>query len=221
MAQQLPGTDEQPQQPPQATPGCEPPPKASQAWYKRPIIMIPPVLLALGIVGWVVGGDGGTDTSGTRAPATQAPAKKAPAADGSTKPSAAKRPATKPGELPTARLGGTIQFADSLGKHAADITVARKKVATGSSSGRYVGLFVRVKAFQGGISVPRFSAVERGRRFDATCCTPGFKPELRVASTLHKGETSEGWVIFYVPKANGRLVMQPLASSKGQAFWVF
>jgi len=220
MAQQPPGTDEQPQQPPQAAPGCAPPPTASQAWYKRPIIMIPPVLLALGIAGWVVGGNGGTNPSATKAPATQAPAETAPAG-GSTKPSATKRPTTKPGELPTARLGGTIEFADSLGKHAADITVARKKVATGSSSGRYVGLFVRVKAFQGGISVPRFSAVERGRRFDATCCTPGFKPELRVASTLHKGETAEGWVIFKLPKSNGRLVMQPLASSNGQAFWVF
>jgi hypothetical protein len=108
-----------------------------------------------------------------------------------------------------------------LGKHAADITVTRKKVAGGSSSGRHVGLFVRVKALRGGISVPRFSAVELGRRFDATCCTAGFKPELRVTSTLHKGETAEGWVIFHLPKANGRLVMQPLASSEGQAFWVF
>ena len=127
----------------------------------------------------------------------------------------------KPGELPTARLGGTIQFTDSSGRHAADITVACKKVAGGSASGRHVGLFVRVKALQGGVSVPRFAAVELGTRFDATCCTAGFKPKLKVASTLHKGETAAGWVIFDLPKASGRLVMQPLASSEGQAFWVF
>jgi hypothetical protein len=200
---------------------CTPPPKARQAWYRRPIIVIPSVLLALGIVGWVVVGNGGSDTSATKGSAAHASAGKSAAAGGSSEPSTAKGSVAKPGELPTARVGGTIQFTDSSGRHAADITVARKKVAGGSPSGRHVGLFVRVKALQGGVSVPRFAAVELGRRFDATCCTAGFKPELRVASTLRKGETAAGWVIFDLPKTSGRLVMQPLASSEGQAFWKF
>jgi hypothetical protein len=206
---------------PQPPPSCTPPPKDRQAWYRRPNIVAPAVLLALAIVGWVVVGNGGTDTSATKGSAAHTPARKAPASGGSTKPSATKGSVAKPGELPTARLGGTIQFTDSSGRHAADITVARKKVAGGSASGRHVGLFVRVKALQGGVSVPRFAAVELGTRFDATCCTAGFKPKLKVASTLHKGETAAGWVIFDLPKASGRLVMQPLASSEGQAFWVF
>jgi hypothetical protein len=179
--------------------------------------VVPAVLLALGLAGWVVVGNG-TDTSATRGSAAHAPTRKAPAAGGSTRSSTAKGSVA---ELPTVRLGGTIQFTDASGRHAADITVARKKVAGGSPSGRHVGLFVRVKAFQGGVSVPRFAALERGRRFGASCCTAGFKPELEVASTLRRGETAAGWVIFDLPKANGRLVMQPLASSEGQAFWVF
>jgi hypothetical protein len=220
MAQHPPGTDQQAQTPSQATDGGAPAPKTAPAWYKQPIVVVLPVLLALGLVGWLVAGNGGGTTSATRPPGTRPPARKAAAA-GSTKPSATTQPVTRPGELPAARLGGTIQFDDAVGKHAADITVLRKKVAGGSASERHVGLFVRVKAFQGGITVPRFSAVERGRRFDATCCTAGFKPELRVASRLRKGQTAAGWVIFDLPKANGRLIMQPLASSEGLAVWVF
>ena len=204
----------------QPPPSCTPPPRDRHAWYKRPNIVIPAVLLVLGVVAWVVVGNGGTDTSATKGSAAHAPARKA-ASSGSTKPSATKGSVARPGELPTARLGGTIQFTDSSGRHAAEITVARKKVAGGSASRHHVGLFVRVKALQGGVSVPRFDAVELGTRLDAICCTAGFKPELKVASTLHKGETAAGWVIFDLPKASGRLVMQPLASSEGQAFWVF
>lgn len=206
---------------PQPPPSCTPPPRARQTWYRRPNIVIPAVLLVLGVLAWVVVGNGGTDTSATGGSAAHPPVRKAPASGGSTKPSATKGSVAEPGELPTARLGGTIQFTDSSGGHAADITVARKKVAGGSASGRHVGLFVRIRALRAGVSVPRFAAVELGRRFDASCCAAGFKPELKVASTLHKGETAAGWVIFDLPKASGRLVMQPLASSEGLAFWVF
>jgi hypothetical protein len=68
------------------------------------------------------------DTSAAKGSAAHAPARKAPAAGRSTKPSTAKGPVAEPGELQTARLGGRIQFADSSGGHATDITVARKLV---------------------------------------------------------------------------------------------
>jgi hypothetical protein len=199
------------------------PPKAPAPWYKRPIILIPLVLVVLVIVGSIAGGGGSK-------PSNSAPTTAASAANTQPAPSAdTKTPVTnppKPSGPPTAHLGETVSFQDSFGKHSADITVVREKGSTGSTflppdNGRYVGLFVRVKAFQDGISVPSFYVIQKRKHYDSTCCTTGFTPELSAFSNLNKGETAEGWIIFDVPSPNGRLVMQEFASNNVQATWLY
>ncbi len=125
----------------------------------------------------------------------------------------------------TAKLGETLHFEDSFGKHSADITVARKRVSTGDefdkpSRGFYVGLFVHVKAFQDGITVPQFYALVGSKHFDSTFAT-GFEPDLNVVGNLNKGETAEGWVVFDVPSRTGKAVMQEFLSEKAQATWTY
>jgi hypothetical protein len=125
----------------------------------------------------------------------------------------------------TAKLGETLSFEDSFGKHSADITITRKRVSTGGefdkpSRGYYVGLFVRVKAFQDGISVPQFYALVGAKHFDQTFTT-GFEPDLNVVGNLNQGETTEGWVVFDVPSRNGKAVVQEFASEKAQATWSY
>jgi hypothetical protein len=183
---------------------------------------MPLVLVVLVIVGGIAGGAGSkTSNSAPTTAASAASTQPAPSAD-------TEAPVTgppKPSRPPTAHLGETVSFEDSFGKHSADITMVREKVSTGSSfrtpdNGRYVGLFVRVAAFQDGISVPSFYVIEKGKHYDSTCCTTGFTPELSAFSNLNTGETAEGWIIFDVPSANGRLVME-FASNKVQATWLF
>jgi hypothetical protein len=227
MAQQPPqgwGTPaQQPTRPGWGPPPAPQPPKARKAWYKRPIIMIPLLLVVLIIIGSIA--DGGGETTTSSAPTTAAPvASTQPERSADAQPAATNPP--KSSGPPSAHVGGTVSFEDSFGKHSADVTVVRKKVSTGSTfedpdNGRYVGLFVRIKAFQDGISVPSFYVLERGKHFDSTCCATGFNPELNALSNLNNGETAEGWVIFDVPSANGKVVMQEFASNKAQATWLF
>jgi hypothetical protein len=109
----------------------------------------------------------------------------------------------------TAKVGETIQFEDSFGDHAIDVTVARSRVSTGGEfekpdHGLYVGFLVRAKAFKDGISVPSFYVLARGQHYDSTCCVTGFDPELNVVGNLNKNEATQGWVIFDVPARHGR-----------------
>jgi hypothetical protein len=213
---------QQPTQPGWGPPPQQPP-KPRKPWYKRPIIMLPLVVVVLIIVGSVAGGGGNTTSSS--APTTAAPAANTQPPQSADIQTPTTSPPTPSGPS-TAHLGEAVSFADSFGKHSADITVVRKKVSTGSgfenpNNGRYVGLFVRVKAFQDGISVPSFYALEQGKHYDSTCCTTGFTPELSALSNLNQGETAEGWVLFDVPAASGKLVMQEFASEKAQATWLF
>lgn len=181
------------------------------------------VLVVLGVLG-AIAGQNDTNTTTPAAPATNTAEQ--PVA---TQPKSTEAPGTT--EAPkqtapaTAKLGETLQFEDSFGKHSADITVVRKKVSTGDefdkpSNGFYVGLFVKVKAFQDGISVPQFYALVGSKHFDSTLAT-GFEPDLNVVGNLNKGETSEGWVVFDAPSRNGKLVMQEFLSEKAQATWTY
>jgi len=179
------------------------------------------VLILLAVIGAIVGqNDNTTTTSGTTTALTEGAT--IPSADTAAPPTTEAPKQTGPA---TAKLGQTLQFEDSFGKHSADITVVRKKVSTGDefdkpSNGFYVGLLVRVKAFQDGITVPQFYALVGSKHFDSTIAT-GFEPDLNIVGNLNKGETSEGWVVFDVPSRNGKAVMQEFLSEKAQATWSY
>jgi hypothetical protein len=163
-----------------------------------------------------------TATTGTQATdATDAPAVADLAEPAETTPEP-----TKPAGPATARIGETIAFEDSFGDHAIDVTVARKKVSTGSEfdrpdHGLYVGFEVRAKAFKNGISIPDFYVLEGGRRYEATIAFEGFRPDLRTYGELNKGEGTGGWVVFDVPARTGKLVMKEFLSDEPQAIWTF
>jgi hypothetical protein len=82
-------------------------------------------------------------------------------------------------------------------------------------------LFVKVKAFQDGITVPEFYVVQKGRHYDSTCCTEGFEPDLNTYSDLNKSESTDGWLVFDVPSEHGTLHMKEFASERIQASWTF
>ncbi len=181
------------------------------------------VLIVLGVIGTIAGQDDNTTTSSPAAPATTAAEQPAATEPETTEPETTEAP--KQTGPATAKLGETLQFEDSFGKHSADITVTRKRVSTGDefdkpSRGYYVGLFVHVKAYQDGITVPQFYALVGSKHFDSSFAT-GFEPDLNVIGNLNKGETAEGWVVFDVPSRNGKAVMQEFLSEKAQATWTY
>lgn len=177
------------------------------------------LIVVAGIIGALAGGGTDSSTAPTTPAATTPPASAEPTASEPTEP-----PDTGPA---TAKVGETISFEDSFGDHAVDVTITRKRISTGDEftkpdNGVFVGLFVRVKAFKDGISVPNFYGLVRGKHYDATCCmVEAWKPELSTYSNLNSGETAEGWVLLDVPSRTGKLVMQEFASEKAQAIWTY
>ena len=135
------------------------------------------IVAVLFVIGLAVSGD---DTATVSGPPTEEPAT-------TEEPPTDRGAGHHRGDEPVRPGGGpggeeTLSFEDSFGDHSADITVVRKKVSTGDefnkpTHGRFVGLFVKVKAFQDGITVPEFYVNEKGRHYDATCCTQGFEPD--------------------------------------------
>lgn len=203
-------------QPPQQPPGWGPPPRKRHTGRNIALAVLG-IVVALGVIGALVGDDPTTTTApgaGGGPDTTAAP--------GQPEETTAPETTAKGGPA-TAKVGETLQFEDSFGDHAVDVTVARKKVSTGGEfdkpQGVYVGLFVQVKAYQDGISVPGFYVLAGGKRYEQTFTT-GFEPGL-VAFEVNKGETAEGWLVFEVPSRSGRFVMKEFASDKPQAIWSF
>jgi hypothetical protein len=204
-------------------PGWGPPPGPQLPSPKRKhtgrnvALVVVGLLVLFAVIGALSGGND-TATTAPAAPATTASQDSSAAEPETTEAPSQTGPAT-------AKLGETLQFEDSFGKHSADITVTHKKVSTGDEfikpdRGFYVGLFVRVKAYQDGISVPQFYALVGSKHFDSTFAT-GFEPDLNVIGNLNKGETAEGWVVFDVPSRTGKAVMQEFLSEKAQATWSY
>ncbi len=200
-------------QPPQQPPGWGPPPQPPRKRHtgRNIALAVLGVVVVLVIVGALTG-----DPTTTQAPS----------AGGGTGTTAApgQPETTAKGGPATAKVGQTLQFRDGFGKHSADVTVARKKVSTGGEfdkpNGVYVGLFVQVKGYQDGISVPGFYVLAGGKRYESTIATSGFQPGL-LAYEVNKDETAEGWLVFDLPSRSGRFVMKEFASDEPQAVWSF
>jgi hypothetical protein len=173
------------------------------------------VVLVLAVIGALAGEDSTTQASSAGGGADTTEARDEPA---ETSP-----PETTASGPAAARVGETLQFEDSFGDHVIDVTVARKKVSTGSQfeepDGVYIGFFIRVKAFKDGISVPGFYALTGGKRYEQTFAT-GFEPGLD-AYEVNKGETAEGWLVYDVPSRSGKLVMKEFLSDEPQATWTY
>jgi hypothetical protein len=189
--------------------------------YKKKRFVIPGVIVVLLVIGGLFGDDGTTPTATTEAGTNATAGTQPPETTPDTPPET--EPPTQPA---SAALGDTMQFEDALGNHSADVTVVRKRVSTGGAydkpdRGLYVGLFVRVKAFKDGISVPSFYVLAGGKHVDSTCCRSGFTPELTAYGNLNNGEASEGWLIFDVPSRSGQLVLEEFGTQEAQAYWSF
>jgi hypothetical protein len=213
-----------PPQQPSSGWGAPPPPRPpdTRPWYRKKRFIIPGVIVALLVIAGIFGD--GTTTSPPTATSSEA---SAPAATQPPEPTAEEPAATEaPAGPASAKVGETIQFEDSFGDHAIDVTVARSRVSTGGEfekpdHGLYVGFLVRVKAFKDGISVPSFYVLAGGQHYDSTCCVTGFAPDLTTYGNLNKGEGTQGWVIFDVASRHGRLVMEEFGTQEAQAFWTF
>lgn len=209
--------------------GAPPPPAPPSPPRKRHtgrIILTAAVVLFIfgGVIASAISEHGTDQTATTAAPAT--PATQSPAAAAPTPAADAAEPEPAKDNAPTtAKVGDTLQFEDSFGKHSADVTIVRAKVSTGSEfetpdNGRYVGFLIRVKAFQDGITAPDFYALERGHHYDPTF-TSGFEPDYNAVYEVNSGETHEGWLVFDVPSRHGALNMKEFLSDNIQASWTF
>jgi hypothetical protein len=109
------------------------------------------------------------------------------------------------------------------------LQVARVKTTRGSDydtpeHGLYLGVYVKARSttgtkVPGGLSWNLYVVVN-GHHYDATIATDGFKPEFSDVY-LHPGETNEGWFVFDVPAAHGRVVMTDEMSDEQVATWSF
>ncbi len=206
-----PGWD--PAQQPPGPPAWGPPPQPPRKRHtgRNIALAVLGVLVALVALGALLGNDPTTTTTPGAGTGTTA-------AHGQPEETTAK------GGPATGKVGQTLQFKDSFGEHSADVTLARKKVSTGGAfdkpNGVYVGLFVQVKAYQDGISVPSFYVLAGGKRYESTIAASGFEPGL-LAFEVNKGETAEGWLVFDLPSRSARFVMKEFASDEPQAVWTF
>jgi hypothetical protein len=121
-----------PPQQPSSGWGAPPPPRPpdTRPWYRKKRFIIPGVIVALLVIAGIFGD--GTITSPPTATSSEA---SAPAATQPPEPTAEEPAATEaPAGPASAKVGETIQFEDSFGDHAIDVTVARSRVSTGGSS---------------------------------------------------------------------------------------
>ena len=234
-----------PQPPPHGPPGWGPGPSASQPPPPPPrrhrarlilaaaggsVVLLPVVVAVLAA----------NSPSGPRATvATSAPVTTVEATPTSEEPVTTSEPETTeaaPSGPPVARAGETLTMTDGAGDKVADITVGGPtspshhhgvRFSTGDEfnkpdHGLYLGMWVKVKAFQDGVDTPftELHVAQGGTHYDAgACCPEGFKPDLGY-KTLSKGETAQGWVIFDVASRHGEVVITDF-DSKRLGAWKF
>jgi hypothetical protein len=144
--------------------GTPPPPRPpdTRPWYKKKRFIIPIAIVALlVVVGIFSGGNSTPPTATTVAAPAATPASEEPV---TSEPATTE---TAPSGPATAKVGEQIQFEDSFGDHAVDVTVTRSRISTGSEfekpdHGLYVGFFIRVKAFKDGMTVPSLYVLAGG-----------------------------------------------------------
>jgi hypothetical protein len=109
------------------------------------------------------------------------------------------------------------------------LQIVRVKTTHGSDydtpdRGLYLGAYVKSQSVRGS-GVPgglswNLYVVVNGHHYDSTITVDGFKPDFGDVY-LHPGETDEGWFVFDVPAAHGKVVLTDAMSDEQIATWTF
>jgi hypothetical protein len=181
------------------------------------------VVVVLGIIGALVGGNGtntATQTPPETAPAATSPPDEQPAE--TSPPDTTEAPADTP---ITVSVGSTITAADAIGRAVAEVTVSRLRFSRGAEfsrpeRGRFLLVHVRVEALRDNISAPNLYVLQGGEKFDQTCCVVEVGPEYQSYQSLSKGQFHQGTAIFDVAATHGRIVL-PASDETPIGYWTF
>jgi hypothetical protein len=109
------------------------------------------------------------------------------------------------------------------------LQAARVKTTRGSDydtpeRGLYLGVYMKAQSVHG-TGIPgglgwNLYVVVNGHHYDSTIAIDGFKPDFGDVY-LHPGETDEGWFVYDVPAAHGKIVLTDEFSDEQIATWSF